>query len=56
MRQGATAIALAAGFDFVRGDSAGGGVWLTVLLSVVAAEAIVALTPLTAAPQHAEVT
>lgn len=62
MRQGATAIALAAGFDFVRGASGagggigGGGIWLTVLLGVVAAEAIVALTPLTAAPRHVEVT
>jgi hypothetical protein len=54
MRQGAAAVALAAGFDFVRGDS-GGAVFLTVLLSVLAAEAIVVLTPLTAAPQHAEV-
>jgi hypothetical protein len=60
MRQGATAVALAAGFDFVRGDAGGGGaggaVFLTVLLSVLAAEAIVVLTPLTAAPHHAEVT
>lgn len=56
MRQGAAAVALAAGFDFVRGDAGGGGVLLTVLLSVVAAEAIVVLTPLTAAPHHAEVT
>ena len=58
MRQGAAAVALAAGFDFVRGGSAGGGggaVFLTVLLSVLAAEALVVLTPLTAAPQHAEV-
>ena len=58
MRQGAAAVALAAGFDFVRGSSAGGSggaVFLTVLLSVLAAEALVVLTPLTAAPQHAEV-
>ena len=58
MRQGAAAVALAAGFDFVRGGSAGGSggaVFLTVLLSVLAAEALVVLTPLTAAPQHAEV-
>ena len=54
MRQGAAAVALAAGFDFVRGDS--GALFLTVLLSVLAAEAIVVLTPLTAAPRHAEVT
>jgi hypothetical protein len=55
MRQGAAAVALAAGFDLVRGGS--GSVFLTVLLSVLAAEAIVALTPLTAAPppQHVEV-
>ena len=59
MRQGAAAVALAAGFDFVRGSSAGGSggaVFLTVLLSVLAAEALVVLTPLTAAPRHAEVT
>ena len=59
MRQGAAAIALAGGFDFVRGDPAGGGggaVLLTILLSVLAAEALVVLTPLTAAPHHAEVT
>ena len=58
MRQGAAAVALAAGFDFVRGSSAGGSggaVFLTVLLSVLAAEALVVLTPLTAAPQHVEV-
>jgi hypothetical protein len=53
MRQGAAAVALAAGFDFVRGDA--GAVFLTVLLSVLAAEAIVVLTPLTAAPRQAEV-
>ncbi|HKC41235.1 MAG TPA: hypothetical protein VKC15_16960, partial [Gemmatimonadales bacterium] len=55
MRQGATAVALAAGFDLMRGDSSGCGVLLTVLLSVLAAEAIGALTPLTAAPRRAEV-
>jgi hypothetical protein len=55
MRQGAAAVALAAGFDLVRGASGGGAVLLTVLLSVLAAEAIVVLTPLTAAPRHAEV-
>lgn len=53
MRQGAAAVALAAGFDVARGDS--GALLLTVLLSVLAAEAIVVRTPLTAAPQHAEV-
>lgn len=56
MRQGAAAVALAAGFDFVRADSGGGALLLTVLLSVLAAEAIVVLTPLTAAPHQAEVT
>jgi len=61
MRQGAAAVALAAGFDLLQGDaavgpSAGGAVLLTVLLSVLAAEAVVVLTPLTAAPRHAEVT
>ncbi|MGE5802524.1 MAG: hypothetical protein ACM358_09705 [Gemmatimonadota bacterium] len=61
MRQGAAAVALAAGFDLLRVDSAagsppGGAVLLTVLLNVLAAEAVVVLTPLTAAPRHAEVT
>ena len=61
MRQGAAAVALAAGFDLLRVDSAagpppGGAVLLTVLLSVLAAEAVVVLTPLTAAPRQAEVT
>ena len=61
MRQGAAAVALAAGFDLLHVDSAAGGgpggaVLLTVLLSVLAAEAVVVLTPLTAAPRHAEVT
>jgi len=59
MRQGAPAVALAAGFDLLRVDAPagpGGAVLLTVLLSVLAAEAVVVLTPLTAAPRHAEVT
>jgi hypothetical protein len=59
MRQGAAAVALAAGFDLLRLDSGAspvGAVLLTVLLSVLAAEAVVVLTPLTAAPRHAEVT
>jgi hypothetical protein len=60
MRQGAAAVALAAGFDLLRVDSTAGGapggaVLLTVLLSVLAAEAVVVLTPLTAAPRQAEV-
>jgi hypothetical protein len=58
MRLGATAVALAAGFDLLRVDSAGGpggAVLVTVLLSVLAAEALVMLTPLTAAPRQAEV-
>jgi len=56
VRQGATAIALAAGFDLVRGASPGGAVLVTVLLSVMAAEALAMRTPLTARPKHAEVT
>jgi hypothetical protein len=53
MRQGATAVALAAGFDLVRGG--GGAVLVTILLSVMVAEAIALLTPLTASPRQAEV-
>ncbi len=55
MRQGAAAVALAAGFDLVRGGGDSGAMLVTVLLSVLAAEAIVVLTPLTAAPRQAEV-
>jgi len=53
IRQGATAVALAAGFDLVRGSP--GAMLVTVLLSVMAAEAIASLTPLTARPRPAEV-
>jgi hypothetical protein len=53
IRQGATAVALAAGFDLVRG--APGPLLVTALLSVMAAEAIASLTPLTARPRPAEV-
>jgi hypothetical protein len=53
IRQGATAVALAGGFDLVRG--APGAVLVTVLLSVMAAEALATLTPLTAQPTPAEV-
>src|SRR2546427_8645138 len=57
MRQGAAAVALAARCSFVRGGAGGtgggggggGAVFLTVLLSVLAAEVVVWLTPLTAA-------
>ncbi|HEV8381632.1 MAG TPA: hypothetical protein VGJ80_00980 [Gemmatimonadales bacterium] len=52
-RQGASAVTLAAGFDLVRGEP--GTMLVTVLLSVMAAEAIAALTPLTARPRPAEV-
>lgn len=65
IRQGATAVALAAGFDLVRGSTAvggagggggmGGSVLVTILLSVMTAEALAALTPLTASPRRAEV-
>jgi hypothetical protein len=54
IRQGPAAVALAAGFELVRGGS--GAVLTTVVLSVLAVEAIVALTPLTASPRRAEVT
>jgi hypothetical protein len=54
IRQGTTAVALAAGFDLVRGGP--GAVLVTILLSVMAAEAIASLTPLTASPRPAEVT
>ena len=53
IRQGATAVALAAGVDLVRG--APGPMLVTILLSVIAAEAIASLTPLTARPSQAEV-
>ncbi len=53
LRQGASAIALAAGFDLARGTF--GAVLVTILLSVLAGEAIAAWTPLTARPRHAEV-
>lgn len=53
IRQGATAVALAGGFDLVRG--APGAVLVTVMLSVMAAEALATLTPLTARPTPAEV-
>ena len=52
LRQGASAVALAAGFDLVRGGSA---VLVTILLSVMAGEAIATLPPLTASPRRAEV-
>ena len=54
IRQGASAVALAAGFDLIRGGP--GAVLVTILLSVMAAEAIASLTPLTASPRQAEVT
>ena len=53
VHQGATAVALAAGFDLVRG--APGPMLVTILLSVMAAEAMASLTPLTARPRPAEV-
>jgi len=53
VRQGASAVALAAGFDLVRG--APGAVLVTILLSVMAAEAVAARTPLTASARRAEV-
>jgi hypothetical protein len=53
VRQGAAAVALAAGFDLVRG--APGAVLVTLLLSVMVAEALRAWTPLTVSPRQAEV-
>jgi len=53
IRQGATAVALGAGFDLVRGSP--GAMLVTVLLSVMAAEALALVTPLTARPRPAEV-
>jgi hypothetical protein len=53
IRQGATAVALAGGFDLVRGTS--GAVLVTVLVSVMIAEIVAALAPLTARPATAEV-
>jgi hypothetical protein len=46
-------VALAAGFDLVRG--APGAVLVTLLLSVMVAEALRAWTPLTVSPRQAEV-
>jgi hypothetical protein len=54
IRQGATAVALAAGFDLVR--DALGPMLVTVLLSVMAAEVLALVPPLTARPRPAEVT
>ena len=53
VRQGASAVALAAGFDLVRGAS--GAVLVTILLSVMAAEALASRTRLTASARQAEV-
>ena len=53
VRQGASAVALAAGFDLVRG--APWAVLVTILLSVMAAEAVAARTLLTASARQAEV-
>ena len=53
IRQGATAVALGAGFDLVRGSP--GAMLVTVLLSVMAAEVLALVTPLTARPSPAEV-
>ena len=53
-RQGATALAVAGGFDLVRGSSSG-AVLATVLIMILVGEAMVAATPLTASPRQAEV-
>ena len=53
-RQGGTALAVAAGFDLVRGGVAGATL-ATVLIMILVGEAIVAATPLTASPRQAEV-
>jgi len=53
IRQGATAVALAAGFDLIRGTP--GPMLVTILLSVMAAEALASVPLLTARPSHAEV-
>jgi len=53
VRQGASAVALAAGFDLARG--AFGAVLITILLCVMAGETLAAWTPLTARPKQAEV-
>lgn len=53
-RQGGTALAVAAGFDLVRGGVAGATL-ATVLIMILVGEAIVAATPLTASPRRAEV-
>ena len=53
IRQGATAVALAAGFDLIRETP--GPMLVTILLSVMAAEALAAVPLLTASPRSAEV-
>jgi len=53
IRQGATAVALAAGFDLIRGTP--GPMLVTILLSVMAAEALASVPLLTASPRSAEV-
>jgi hypothetical protein len=53
IRQGASAVALAAGFEL--GGTGPGAVLVTILLSIMAAEAVAALTPLTARQSQAEV-
>jgi hypothetical protein len=53
VRQGAAAVALAAGFDLVRG--APGALLVTLLLSVMVAETLASWPPLTVSPRQAEV-
>jgi len=53
IRQGTTAVALAAGFDLIRGTP--GPMLVTILLSVMAAEALASVPLLTASPRSAEV-
>ena len=55
VRQGAAAVALAAGFDLVRGAPGGGALLVTLLLSVMVAETLASWPPLTVSPRQAEV-
>ncbi|MFN2571223.1 MAG: hypothetical protein ABR537_06365 [Gemmatimonadales bacterium] len=55
-RQGAQALAVAAGYELIRAESGGGALLTTVLILILVGEAVAAATPLTASVEQAEVT